>query len=293
MPETNIPYELVGPDGTRAVFNDPTDVDHVGWLDGDNCTGLEAPNTREAADTVAEGDGGVHGTFYRDRRFPVLQGMLNPNVDMTGLNILEAKLKRASRALAADAVLTWQPTGQSARRMLLRRASGNSLQITGRRPKLFQLSMVAARSSTYSASENSQLIDASAISGEIGLTFPLGFPLTFNYATAAQILVVNQGDDYTPWRARIDGPMTNPRLFNNTTGQDLRVNITLGGGDTLWLDSDAHTVLLGGTADRYSTLDFASSSWWLLAPGSNDIRLLPTASSSPAAVTFYWRNAYE
>lgn len=66
----------------------------------------------------------------------------------------------------------------------------------------------------------------------------------------------------------------------------------LAAGDFLDVFPRTGQILLNGDADRYGSLDFAASSWWKLAPGSNDVRLLAAASSAGASVIVYWRHAW-
>lgn len=73
-------YELVGPDGTRAVFNNRDDVDFVGWLTAPP-SGLDSPEVRESADLLVEADGGIHGAFYFGRRPFTLEGIIDPTPD--------------------------------------------------------------------------------------------------------------------------------------------------------------------------------------------------------------------
>lgn len=48
-PEASIKYTFVGPSGARAVLNDPTDPDFVGYLDGEEAiSGIDSPEIRTA-----------------------------------------------------------------------------------------------------------------------------------------------------------------------------------------------------------------------------------------------------
>lgn len=519
MPENGITYVLTGPDGTRAVFNDDTDPDFVGLLDGEKgITGLlDGADVRENGMDLVEGDGGVHGAFYLGRRSGTLEGIIWPDPDMTAVNAREQKLKRATRALRADAVLSWTPTGGTTRRLLVRRKE--RVAITARRPKEFQVQLVSASPRIEATTESNQSITPGGAAGEIGIVSPIIHPVssgirygsyrsevladtpllywrlgelagtaaadasgnarngtyvaaptlgaagailgdtdtaadldgaaqyvtsTYNpftpgadrtfeawvyrksNATADAILggevaaggtallrlaagsdtlnfypqasaaaswaasgigtgawhhvvvafnnaadqatlyvdgtnkgtvamtddflasaqtfivgawrqvatykdfgdlrvdevavysgvlagnrvvahyqaglqgpsglgiVANLGDMEAVWRARITGPITNPRLRNNTTGQELRFTITLGAGEYLEVNADTHAITFGAAlTPRYAALDFANSDWWLLQPGANDIRLLSAAYSAGAQLDLYFRHAYE
>lgn len=296
MAEIGIPYTLVGSDGTTVVFNDRTSPNFIGFLDADSgITGLlDVADTRESADDLTEGDGGVHGNFWMSRRSGTLQGWFDVQA-MSTVNANVQKLKRASRALRGDCVLTWTESGSAIQKQLtLRRAGGKSLQITGRRPKTFTLSLVSAEPRILSAVENSQIIVPGG-SGELGITSPIASPLQTTFGAAGNATITNSGDDISWPRFRIDGPITNPTLLNNTTGYRISLAYTLAAGEYLTLDANprARTILLGGTANRASALIRASSQWWSLSPGSNDVRLLAAAYSSGAQLTTWWRHAFE
>ena len=82
-------------------------------------------------------------------------------------------------------------------------------------------------------------------------------------------------------------------MLNNSTGELLAFAYTLNPGEYFDVYPERGRILLNGVSDRYSALDFAQSTWFQIQPGSNDIRLLASSFSSPAALTVYWRNAYE
>lgn len=119
-----------------------------------------------------------------------------------------------------------------------------------------------------------------------GMTFPLVFPLVFggggSYGSA---IVTNDGNADAPVVIRINGPVTNPTVRNVTTGQSLGFTATIASGDYLLVDTLNRTVLLNGTADRYSYL--TNPQWWRLAPGDNEIRYFAAITSASTAVITY------
>lgn len=124
-----------------------------------------------------------------------------------------------------------------------------------------------------------------------GLAWSLTWNLNWGGASMGNAVAAsNAGTFATPWAARIDGPVTNPGIENMSTGQVLSLagdaGLVLGLGEYVEMDSTTRTVLLGGTASRYSKLT-ANSSWWDLPPGATTLRFLGTTSGSPQlAVSF-------
>lgn len=136
----------------------------------------------------------------------------------------------------------------------------------------------------YSAVENVAVINLASGSG--GMTFNLTFNLTFGAGISyGSSTLTNLGSAIAPVVIRINGPVTNPTVRNVTTGQSLTFTTTLIAGEFLLVDTTARTVLLNGTADRYSFL--TNPQWWGLQPGANEIRYFAdVAALSTATVTY-------
>jgi hypothetical protein len=289
--QIGIPYIITGPDGTRAVLNDPLDPDFVGYLDPDDgIAGLDGAEVDEAADTLTDADGGVHGDFFHGRMPFTLQGFLWPEGGTPAVNARENRLKRAGKAMRADGTLTWTPDSDLQRVVYFRRQQRPFFGVGYERK--FQLSLVSASHRIVSAGENSATFAADAAAGELGLASPLASPLASTIAPGGSTIVSNVGDEDSPPRFRIDGPITNPIIRNATLDAELRFITTLAAGEWLEIDVDNRQVLLNGASDRYAALQFPGSRWWQLTPGANDVRLLSTAFSAPAALTVYWRHAW-
>jgi hypothetical protein len=110
-PEASIKYTFVGPTGARAVLNDPTDPDFVGYLDGEEAiTGIDSPEIRDSYTDLADTDGGMGGTNYYSRRPIVMNGKVFPT-SAADRNTKLGKLMAATDARYADGTLTWTPTG--------------------------------------------------------------------------------------------------------------------------------------------------------------------------------------
>lgn len=148
---------------------------------------------------------------------------------------------------------------------------------------------VATDPRIYSQAATTYTVSQATVSGS-GLVFPITFPLTFGGAVSGgQFVAVNAGEFAAPWTATISGPITNPTLENVTTGEAIAFTGTVASGETLVVSSLDRSVLLNGTASRYSWL-VVGSSWWNLAPGSNTVRLAGTSGSG--SVSFTYRSAW-
>lgn len=295
--ELSIAYELTGPDGTRAVVGNGdaalADPDFCGFLDPDNgITGLlDGADVRDNGQVVPQAHGGQQGPNYLGFRPGTIQGFADPNTDLTVQELAIARLKKVSRALDADGVLRWTPTVDGIRRrMRYRRTARGSFP--GRRPKTFQLALSSPDPYVFSDAEQSQELALGA-AGELGIPDPIADPITSELALSAQNLIHNAGDAETWPRLRIDGPVTNPQILNQTTGQRIVLAYTLQAGEWLDVYPQRGQILLGGTADRYDAYVFEQSAWWQLVDGDNDVRVLAAAYAAPAKVTVFWRHAWE
>lgn len=128
-------------------------------------------------------------------------------------------------------------------------------------------------------------------SAETGRTYDRVYPLSYGGGTGGTSTANNAGGVETWPTTTITGPITNPRLENVTTGQTLRFALELAAGQTLVVDHHERTVLLGGTASRYSTL-VRPVEWWPLEPGDNDLRLAADSSGVGASALVEWRSAW-
>lgn len=142
----------------------------------------------------------------------------------------------------------------------------------------------------YSAEEHQAEAPAPETSG--GLGFPHGFPHAFGTATSGALALANEGNFWTPPVVTIEagaGGLTNPTYTLGETGEVMRIAIALAEGESLTIDHDARTVLLGGTASRSTAVDRSVSSWFELPPGDST---LDFTASGEGTLTVAWRDAW-
>lgn len=124
-----------------------------------------------------------------------------------------------------------------------------------------------------------------------GLTFAATAPFVFGSAGSSSVMeCVNAGTFPTSWVATFTGPLVAPGLVELSTGRTVSFpGVTLAAGESLVVDADARTVMLNGTASRYSWLS-SFSRWFDLQPGSTSVQL--TGASGAGAVELSWRSAW-
>ena len=296
-PDTSVPtgtqisakFTLIGPDGTRCVFNDQTDRDYVGVLT--DVTGLDSPDVRESADDLVQMDGGIHGDFFYGRRPVTLSGVfLNPT-SADDRNRRQTKLQRASNAMRGDAVLFWMLDGGVEQQITVRRQQ--PLRITGQWQKQFQLQVIAADPRIYSTTLSNSTTTTNTGATYTGRSYPKTYPFSYPYSPpVGQLIVNNAGTTPTFPIITIQGPGANPVIANYTTGEDLRLTLTLAVNDVLTIDTLNRTVILNNTQSRYSAVNFATSEWFGLQPGNNTLQLSFDAFISGSVFSCSWRDAW-
>ncbi len=101
-----------------------------------------------------------------------------------------------------------------------------------------------------------------------GVDLPASLPMSLPVRVSGGIgEAVSAGDMPAPWTARITGPVGTPAIEAVDLDRHMAVNIELGSGETLDLDSRTKTVVLNGSASR-SGLIARGSSWFDLPAAS-------------------------
>jgi len=114
-----------------------------------------------------------------------------------------------------------------------------------------------------------------------GLTLPITLPIVLGSpGGAGHLLIDNIGSMPAPWTAIITGPVTNPRIVNDTTGAVLELSLTLRAGEYLRLDASTGQVRDQAGGDRSGWITYGTD-WWLLAQGRNAIRFAGTTTGHP------------
>lgn len=98
------------------------------------------------------------------------------------------------------------------------------------------------------------------------------------------------GNRPTPPTFTIYGPVTNPQILNDTTGQLMKFNITLGVGETLVIRPQYKTVKLNDATNRRNVL--LAPVWFYLPEGQTFIRYRAESSDPTSKLIIEYRNAW-
>lgn len=272
-------YTIVGPDGVRAVINDPTDRDFIGYLTQPP-SGLERAGVRENADSIPEADGGIHGAFRYDRLAFTLQGIIAPDATATAgetgwtsaqVNAVHiAKLMRATNAMRADSVLSWKPS--QAPRVAVSFRQQQPTRVADRRPKSFIVAGVCEDPLVYT-----------------------------EQVSTAQVVGVGNVDAQNIGSAdvwptfTIYGPVTNPTITDITNGGSIVLNGSIA-ADHYWvIDTNPRrrSIRDNDILNVYAAFTFASSTWLdLPALTTTTFALGGSATGATTQLVVQWRSAW-
>lgn len=127
-----------------------------------------------------------------------------------------------------------------------------------------------------------------------GITFPVTFPVSFaagNVPNAAN--VTNGGTVEALPYVDIYGYCTNPIIRNLTTGEQFGfVGLTVQAGDFIRVDMRERVTLLTNDRgqSRYSLVDFTTSDWWGLKPGTSLVAFIPGTPGMGCQAVLYFRD---
>lgn len=256
------------------TFNDNPNY----WITG--VQGLEVPRTRLASYNLAGEHFGYHvNAFYSKRRFS-LDGTV------VGDTVADFMARRRALQSALDILDGERP-------IVFTLAGGQEVQLDAVLVSLdFPLRAGFVNAGDFHAEFEAsfpflrgltQYTQAFVLASGGGGAVPATVPMTLAADSGGKIFVTNGGNGVAYPTARISGPVTNPSLRNATTGEEIRLDITLAVGEYLDLDFRRKTVTDQSGRNRY---DAKEGDWWTLAPGTNEVRFIADSGDPAAQTTF-------
>lgn len=112
------------------------------------------------------------------------------------------------------------------------------------------------------------------------------------YEEGARNMAFNKGNADTPVVMRITGPITNPVIWNMTTGTLFTLTGTISAGNWWEIDTSDGTIVDQAGVNQYGKMVFASSEWKDLRPGVNDLRLVGTGTTGATELKLTWKDAW-
>lgn len=152
-----------------------------------------------------------------------------------------------------------------------------------------EIRLVATDPLFYSTTELS--VSTTIATSGSGRSWPTVWPREWGTASeSGSMSLTNSGIIEAPMNVRFDGPVSNPSIEDQTNGRSMSLDIDIADGDYIVIDTAQRSVLLNGTANRYSSLSL-SNGWFGVAPGTNSFVYRGTTGGT-GEVTVTWRSTW-
>lgn len=113
--------------------------------------------------------------------------------------------------------------------------------------------------------------------------------ITLVPAAGVALVAYNDGDTPSWAEMIITGPITNPIVTHDRTGEFVRFNGVLGAGQSVGFNTKDHTA--GGSLGR-ADVD-VTSEWFPMLPGRNAFTLTGSGTTSATKLELFWSNTFQ
>lgn len=233
--------------------------------------GLGSPSPRADRIERPRAHGSIDRTqFYGDRVLELLGVVGSDDSPATWQTFDELKGVLAALADDEDVILRVGRQGIGIDRALVRVDGAIDCNVM---PNgiVWGVQLIAADPRFYSDTLKQGDYDPTVV-GAGGVVFPMEFPFVFGQVASGTVTVENQGNFPTPPTITIEGPVTDPIIDNETTGESITFDATVNLGSSLIVDVGSRRVTLDG-ALRPDLVVPGETTWWELVPGGNQVRL--------------------
>lgn len=124
---------------------------------------------------------------------------------------------------------------------------------------------------------------------------PMTFPFELGVSGSSTTLY-NDGDAPAPVQIKINGPTTNPQIFNRTTGEYIRINRTIAKGEVMNIDTTPgqKSIIIESEEEEKQAFGYLDpeSTLWDLEIGENEIEHVADSGNRHAKVFVKWQNRF-
>lgn len=162
-----------------------------------------------------------------------------------------------------------------------------------RRPNLQRFTFTLEAHQPYFEGEQEQWTLAGFLGG---LEFPFSFPITFG-TVGSTITLNNDGDTTLPLYIELNGPLTNPTLTNQTTGEFIKLSQELLSGYKLEINTafgKKSVVIVDNLGNRSNGFGYISpdSTLFGLSVGYNTLSYTDDVQPNKTAVSLFYKKRY-
>lgn len=275
------------------VFNTETPlyydfrIDSIaGWDDG--------PDLEINISDYGVADGGSAGFFPAKSKYMQIEGYV-----VCGSRLAMEEVKGyISAAFPRNTDIVIQRFSPIPKQMTIRRASKIEYPYDedGFEDALrFVLTVVATDPFRYSVTET-VLTTGISTPDESGRIYPRVYPMVYDPVSGADtgnlgVTFNNVGSAASYPVSIVTGPVSAGgwQIANDTTGQRLTFDISVGAGQTLEIDHATHSLKFNG----YKFTARAEGEWWPLVPGDNFIRFTSSVYDAAASLEIHARSSWE
>lgn len=255
--------------------------------------GFEFPEIRSNSYDRSGEHGGVMSNVLYGARLIVLNGRIASNTLAAfeqKRRALEAAVKvtRDSSGLAKSKTLYFTTMDDLQLQVSVYLQSPLKMSIETPLSAKFQLQLYAPDFAL-----DSQILQSASLGryGGGGFLIPVSIPIVSTAGTGGAVSVTNGGTVEAYPTLRFNGPLTNPRLTNTTTGETILLQMTIASGEQVVVDMKNHTIVQGGITNRISKKSM-DSDFWALDTGVNYLQLTTSDSGDSGTVSIEFRDAY-
>lgn len=270
---------------TGVVLN--TDASLTPFLDVLKISGLDSAPARLSTKDTEGMDGGIVEADYETIRTVVVEGTLYGTTEAF-LDTLKTNF-----AISTVALPFYFKSPGTPQRVLFAKSIGlrydveqvRALSITN-----FQVQLLAGDPILYASTLSTSVVNVSAPI-TTGRGYNRLYPLSYGGTiTSGIFFITNAGTRPVGATMVITGPVVNPIVVSDTEGKSIQVLISLAVGETLTIDLAGKSIILNGTANRRNLMT-ATSKWFKLQPGANQLRFNATTTTS-SQITVSWRDGW-
>lgn len=237
------------------------------------------PSVRDVSEPYVQASGNRDTSLYHGSSLATLRLMVIGNATESRRDFLDRFM--AHCVPSARSYVHWKLNDETVERCVQFRIQKVTSPIQKHNRILVGCSMVVPLGIMQSSVVQTVVIDPAGSGTELGRAYDLDFDRDYPASDPLGAKIVVNDGNVTAWpRIRIVGPVTNPRILNNTTGREYEfIGLTLTGGQFIDIDTFDRDIVNQANVSQMDKLDITVSTWWGLEPGDNELLFEPDTST--------------